>query len=175
MFFSEFVDSKDAGPVILSHFYLLTGCAGGLWLEGAGINLYTGVFAVGIGDAFVRLPVSYRDILPDSLANQASILGRRIGIAKWPNSNKTLFGTLSFILSVFGAAMLLRAIGLVAHFSVSCPVLDISREQADLAIQSTRYLIATTAAGLLEAMSAQNDNLVIPIFFWSVIALLEVD
>jgi hypothetical protein len=36
-------------------------------------------------------------------------------------------------------------------------------------------LLATTAAGLLEAFSAQNDNLVIPIFFWSVIALLEVD
>ena len=54
VFFSEFVDSKDAGPVILSHFYLLTGCAGGLWLEGAGINLYTGVLAVGIGDACVR-------------------------------------------------------------------------------------------------------------------------
>lgn len=53
VFFNEFVDSKDAGPVILSHFYLLTGCAGGLWLEGSGIKQYTGVLAVGIGDAFV--------------------------------------------------------------------------------------------------------------------------
>ena len=53
MFFSEFVDSKDAGPVILSHFYLLTGCAGGLWLEGRGVKMFTGVLAVGIGDALV--------------------------------------------------------------------------------------------------------------------------
>ena len=53
VFFSEFIDSKDAGPVILSHFYLLTGCAGGLWLEGRGIMNYTGVLAVGVGDAFV--------------------------------------------------------------------------------------------------------------------------
>lgn len=34
VFMSEFTDHKDSGPVILSHFYLLTGCAGGLWIEG---------------------------------------------------------------------------------------------------------------------------------------------
>ena len=54
IFFSEFVDSKDGGPVILSHFYLLTGCAGGLWLEGRGINRYTGVLVLGVGDSLVR-------------------------------------------------------------------------------------------------------------------------
>lgn len=31
---NEFLDHKDSGPAILSHFYLLTGCAGSLWLEG---------------------------------------------------------------------------------------------------------------------------------------------
>lgn len=53
IFFSEFIDSKDSGPVILSHFYLLTGCAGGLWLEGRGINRFTGVLVLGVGDALV--------------------------------------------------------------------------------------------------------------------------
>jgi dolichol kinase len=34
VFMSEFLDSKDSGTAILSHFYLLTGCAGALWFEG---------------------------------------------------------------------------------------------------------------------------------------------
>jgi hypothetical protein len=54
LFFTEFVDSKDCGPVILSHFFLLCGCAGPLWLEGKpGIRLYTGVLSLGVGDSMV--------------------------------------------------------------------------------------------------------------------------
>lgn len=34
LFMNEFLDHKDNGTAILSHFYLLTGCAGSLWLEG---------------------------------------------------------------------------------------------------------------------------------------------
>jgi dolichol kinase len=35
LFLNEFLDeSKDGGTAILSHFYLLTGCASGVWLEG---------------------------------------------------------------------------------------------------------------------------------------------
>lgn len=33
VFMSEFLDAKDCGTAILSHFYLLTGCAGALWFE----------------------------------------------------------------------------------------------------------------------------------------------
>jgi hypothetical protein len=36
IFMNEFLDTKDGnGTAILSHFYLLTGCAGALWLEGS--------------------------------------------------------------------------------------------------------------------------------------------
>ena len=34
VFMNEFLDHKDSGTAILSHFYLLTGCAGSLWLDG---------------------------------------------------------------------------------------------------------------------------------------------
>lgn len=34
LFLNEFVDGKDSGSAILSHFYLLTGVANSLWLEG---------------------------------------------------------------------------------------------------------------------------------------------
>lgn len=33
LFLNEFLDKKDSGTAILSHFYLLTGCAGGIWLD----------------------------------------------------------------------------------------------------------------------------------------------
>jgi hypothetical protein len=39
LFMNEFLDQKDSGTAILSHFYLLTGCAGSLWLEEYGFTL----------------------------------------------------------------------------------------------------------------------------------------
>ena len=34
LFLNEFLDHKDSGTAILSHFYLLAGCASPVWLEG---------------------------------------------------------------------------------------------------------------------------------------------
>ncbi|KAM0788224.1 hypothetical protein ACM66B_001379 [Microbotryomycetes sp. NB124-2] len=100
VFFSEFVDSKDSGPVILSHFYLLTGCAGGVWLEGRGINRFTGVLVLGVGDAM------------------ASIVGKHFGRVRWPSSPKTVEGTAAFVLSIAMCAWLFRLAGLTEHFSM---------------------------------------------------------
>lgn len=138
IFFTEFVDSKDSGPVILSHFYLLTGCAGGLWLEGRQINRFTGVLVLGIGDSL------------------ASIIGKLWGRKRWPGTNKTVEGTIAFITSVAFCAWILRLFRLVDNFSMP------------------RYLLAVTLSGLFEAASAQNDNLVIPLYMWSIVALLDV-
>ncbi|GAA6044123.1 hypothetical protein JCM8097_004718 [Rhodosporidiobolus ruineniae] len=138
IFFTEFVDNKDAGPVILSHFYLLTGCAGGLWLEGKAINRFTGVLVLGVGDSM------------------ASIFGKLLGRHRWPGTHKTVEGTAAFVLSVGFCAWVLRLVGIGGSFSLP------------------RYLLATSLAGLLEAASAQNDNLVIPIYMWSLVALFDV-
>ncbi|KAJ9124154.1 hypothetical protein QFC22_000951 [Naganishia vaughanmartiniae] len=56
LFLNEFLDeSKDGGTAILSHFYLLTGCASGVWLEGPKTILSIfGALALGIGDALAR-------------------------------------------------------------------------------------------------------------------------
>lgn len=71
VFMNDFLDHKDSGTAILSHFYLLTGCAGSLWLEGyvikapIGCNIntvlyrpslllqFTGILVLGLGDAAV--------------------------------------------------------------------------------------------------------------------------
>nr|GAT60997.1 dolichol kinase [Mycena chlorophos] len=100
-FMSEFLDTKDSGTAILSHFYLLTGCAGALWLEGPSWLLqYTGVLVLGIGDAL------------------ASIVGKRHGRHVWsPSTTKTLEGSAAFSASVVVSAWLLRLFGLAEQFS----------------------------------------------------------
>ncbi|OJA16459.1 hypothetical protein AZE42_04675 [Rhizopogon vesiculosus] len=102
LFMNEFLDQKDSGTAILSHFYLLTGCAGSLWLEEPSQLLqYTGILALGVGDAL------------------ASIVGKRIGRHRWsPASSKTLEGSAAFVLSLVGCVWLLRLCGLTEDFSI---------------------------------------------------------
>ncbi|CEL55447.1 dolichol kinase [Rhizoctonia solani AG-1 IB] len=85
VFLSEFLDEKDGGTAILSHFYLLTGCALPLWLESPWRVLgLAGVIVLGVGDAL------------------ASIIGKRLGFSRWfPSSSKTVEGTAAFAASVF--------------------------------------------------------------------------
>ncbi|KDR78911.1 hypothetical protein GALMADRAFT_64608 [Galerina marginata CBS 339.88] len=101
LFMNEFLDHRDGGTAILSHFYLLTGCAGSVWLEGPSQLLqFTGILTLGLGDA------------------AASIVGRRLGIHKWsPTTSKTLEGSLAFGILVYMAALLLRLTGYVEPFS----------------------------------------------------------
>jgi dolichol kinase len=54
-FLSRFIDSKDTGPAILSHIYLIIGCALPVWIMGeekcvAGV---AGIVVIGVGDSMV--------------------------------------------------------------------------------------------------------------------------
>ncbi|GHJ88536.1 hypothetical protein NliqN6_4938 [Naganishia liquefaciens] len=103
LFLNEFLDeSKDGGTAILSHFYLLTGCASGVWLEGPKTILSIfGALALGIGDAL------------------ASIVGKRIGRMRWSSSSgKTVEGTIAFVVSVVFTACALMLTGCVGEFSI---------------------------------------------------------
>jgi dolichol kinase len=84
LFMNEFLDQKDSGTAILSHFYLLTGCAGSVWFEGPSRLLqYTGILAVGVGDAV------------------ASVVGKKVGRHKWsPTTMKSVEGSAAFTASV---------------------------------------------------------------------------
>lgn len=138
VFMSEFLDHKDSGPVILSHFYLLTGCAGPLWLEGhSRIVQQTGVLVLGVGDSL------------------ASVVGRRYGRTYWPGgSSKTVEGSLAFVTSIMASAWLLRLVGWCEPFHM------------------LKYLGVITSLGLLEGVSDQHDNLVLPIFGYVVACLV---
>ena len=54
-FMKQFVDDRDDGPLILSHFSLLLACAMPVWTceFSHPIQMLSGVFVIGIGDAFV--------------------------------------------------------------------------------------------------------------------------
>ncbi|WVQ76542.1 hypothetical protein IAR50_006212 [Cryptococcus sp. DSM 104548] len=140
LFLNEFLDAKDSGTAILSHFYLLAGCASPLWFEGhSEILSYFGVLSLGVGDAL------------------ASIVGRRVGSLRWcPAFGKTIEGSLAFFLSVMFTSVFMWAVGAVDSFRL------------------VPYSITVVFATLLEAFSAQNDNLILPMIGWAVGTLLDV-
>ncbi|KAI0050449.1 hypothetical protein FA95DRAFT_1536216 [Auriscalpium vulgare] len=137
VFMNEFLDHKDSGTAILSHFYLLTGCAGSLWFEAPSrLLLYTGVLTVGVGDAV------------------ASVVGKRLGRHKWsPTTSKTVEGSVAFTVSVVASAWVLRLCGLVEAFS------------------ALRYTVIVGLTSVLEALSVQNDNITLPVYMWSMLAV----
>jgi dolichol kinase len=173
VFFSEFIDSKDAGPVILSHFYLLTGCAGGLWLEGRGIMNYTGVLAVGIGDAFVSPESVFsggRLTVRTGIRAREATWAHQVAIQQQDGLWDCFLRGFDLLRSDAAASLRHRR----AFFGKPISALEPTVQLSECDLKIPRYLLATTMAGLLEAVSAQNDNLIIPIFFWSLLSLLEV-
>ncbi|PSR88986.1 hypothetical protein PHLCEN_2v4948 [Hermanssonia centrifuga] len=102
VFMNEFLDQKDSGTAILSHFYLLTGCANSVWFEGPSrLLLFTGILVLGVGDAM------------------ASVVGKRLGRHRWStNTPKTVEGSAAFTASVVACAWLLRLLGFTEDFSI---------------------------------------------------------
>ncbi|GAB5591378.1 dolichol kinase [Umbelopsis nana] len=141
IFLTEFIDSRDLGPVILSHVYLLLGCAESVWLEGSSVLAsLSGILTLGFGDAM------------------ASIIGKRFGRIRWFRSHKTIEGTLAFVLSVlFGSGLILYTMSpLSLSFDINTWIW---------------YTIVVSMTGLMEAFSTQNDNLVVPLFMFALIEL----
>jgi dolichol kinase len=83
------------------------------------LHQFTGILALGLGDAAVSFFFSGVEILGLSPSNQASLVGRRFGAHRWsPTSSKTVEGSLGFVMSVFAATVMLRLLGYVEPFSV---------------------------------------------------------
>ncbi len=125
---SEFLDHKDSGPVILSHFYLLTGARDRC------------------GSRITRASSSTPAVL--SRRRRLARLGRRSEVRQiyWPGgSSKTVEGTVAFVTSIMVSAWLLRLVGWCEQFD------------------SVKYGMVVAALGVLEGVSDQHDNLVLPI------------
>jgi dolichol kinase len=84
----------------------------------------------------------------------ASVVGKRVGRYRWsPTTSKTLEGSAGFTISVVASAWVLRLCGLVEEFS------------------TLRYGTIIGLGSVLEAMSGQNDNIILPVYVWSMLAI----
>ncbi|RYN40758.1 hypothetical protein AA0112_g2468 [Alternaria arborescens] len=171
-FLTPYVDGRDLrGPVVVSHIFLLIGCAIPLWLSLAGIeragdepwqgwdvkdrdvSMVAGVVCVGMGDA------------------AASLIGRRYGRRKWPwAGGKSLEGSLAFAFAV--------SIGLV----VSRVWLDVGWDSGQAGQKTTSEwvqdaLLMVGKAGLCAAgaslneavLTGGNDNVIVPVILWALV------
>lgn len=179
-FLTPYVDGRDLrGPVVVSHIFLLIGCAVPLWLSLAGIafsgedpwrnwevetrdvSMIAGVVCVGMGDA------------------AASLIGRRYGRRKWPwTGGKSLEGSAAFALAV--------TIGLVAAkvwlrlgqwretgrpVSDEAPFGDVKEWMGTVG----KAGVAACGASFMEAvLTGGNDNVVVPVVLWILVKALEV-
>ena len=166
-FLAPYVDGRDhRGPVVVSHMFLLIGCAIPLWLSLAGaprtgsrpwrgwevpvvdISMVTGVVCVGMGDA------------------AASLIGRRYGRRKWLwMGGKSLEGSLAF------------AVAVVAGLVMAKGLLVTGGWDADVNWQKMvgKSAVAATGASLTEAvLTGGNDNVIVPIILWLLVRGLEI-
>ncbi|KCV67700.1 hypothetical protein, variant [Fonticula alba] len=153
--FGVFLDARDCGPVVLSHLYLLIGCALPVWLSPA-VLLDSGALSDFASSRSVLAGLS--GILALGVGDTAaSAFGLSFGRHRWPGSRKTIEGTLGGLLST----LLTVALSAVAFGFVS--------------FSSSHWSLYSTAlafSALLEALTFQNDNLIVPLYLFSAVSLM---
>lgn len=159
-FLAPYTDGRDhRGPVIVSHIFLLIGCAIPLWLSLAdlrrvgewpwagwdvltrNVGMVSGVVCVGIGDA------------------AASLVGRRYGRLKWFwGGDKSLEGSVAFALSVFTGLIVARVWLTVGGWN---------SEHVSWTLVVIKSILAAGGASVTEAvLTGGNDNVIVPVVLW---------
>lgn len=160
-FLAPYVDGRDhRGPIIVSHIFLLTGCAVPLWLSLAAtkrsgsapfegwdvqtrdLSMITGIVCVGMGDA------------------AASLIGRRYGRTRWLwSGGKSVEGS-----SAFAAAVVLGLVAARAWLLIGAWAGD----SGDTWILTLgKAAIAAGGSSLTEAvLTGANDNIIPPVILW---------
>ncbi|KAG0748247.1 hypothetical protein G6F57_007095 [Rhizopus arrhizus] len=149
IFLTEFIDNRDLGPIILSHMYLLLGCASPIWIGSSNfLASLSGILALGFGDS------------------AASIIGKKLGRNRWLGSNKTVEGTVAFVIIVLFSSFLLLQTGTFIGLQQENHT-DAFKTQIDW----RAYTFVVFLTGLLEAFSSQNDNIILPLYMYSLAVL----
>lgn len=169
LFLAPYVDGRDhRGPVIVSHIFLLIGCAIPLWLSLAAIertgdtpwegwdvsrrevSMISGVVCVGMGDA------------------AASLIGRRYGRRRWCwSGGKSFEGSLAFAVAVVLGLSFARLWLLQGGWA--------GDGGESWAMTLGKASIAATGASLTEAvLTGGNDNVIVPITLWLLVRGLRI-
>ena len=177
-FVAPYVDGRDLrGPVVVSHIFLLIGCAVPLWFSLAFIQrsgdppwadwelannarecaMLAGVICVGMGDA------------------AASLIGRRYGRRKWIwVGGKSLEGSAAFAVAVTIGLMAGKAWQVFGGWSdtVKSQRSHLGQE-GDVAfgvawtVSLAKAAFCACAASFMEAvLTGANDNVVVPVALW---------
>ena len=168
-FIAPYVDGRDLrGPMVVSHVFLLIGCAIPLWLSLAGahrsqdgrwpgwqlendtrqVAMVSGVVCVGMGDA------------------AASLIGRRYGRRKWPwIGGKSLEGSAAFAGAVTIGLMASKAWLKVGGWNDVYAGANDGFEQWMICL--VKAMAAGCGASFMEAvLTGANDNVVVPVALW---------
>ncbi|KND93923.1 Dolichol kinase sec59 [Tolypocladium ophioglossoides CBS 100239] len=169
-FLAPYVDGRDfRGPVVISHIFLLIGCAIPLWLALAALprtgtgymagwevstrdaSMVSGVICVGLGDS------------------AASLIGRRYGHRKWLwGGGKSLEGSVAFAAAVFAG---LAAAGLWQRIG-GWPTTD---EPTSILASAGNAGVCASMASLTEAvLTGGNDNVIVPVVLWTCVKSLGI-
>ena len=142
-----FIDEKDAGKLALTPIYLLVGCSAPLWIHNSPCDL-TG------SSAFELLPL-LSGVLSIGIGDTfASVVGSTVGRHKWGSSNKSVEGTIASVIAQASFIYSLHAFGfmpLSLKLSAACG-------------------IAVMTNSLIEALTDQVDNLVLPLVTYIILA-----
>jgi len=166
-FLTPYVDGRDLrGPVVVSHIFLLIGCAIPLWLSLAGVerigdepwqgwevhsrdvSMVAGVVCVGMGDA------------------AASLIGRRYGRRKWPwVGGKSLEGSFAFAAAVTLGLVFAKA-WLVLGWDIETQ-LSLAEWCMECIVIVGKAALCAVGASLEEAvLTGGNDNVIVPVILW---------
>ncbi|CAM1297132.1 DOLK (predicted) [Pycnogonum litorale] len=139
-YFSDFIDDKDQGYLVLSHIYLLIGCSSPLWILVSSniednVSALSGVISLGIGDTI------------------ASVYGSLYGKHFWPGSKKTVEGTLS---SVIAMIIFVVSVNIAGWINLTMH-------------RFLLMTVAVTMTASLESSTNQIDNLILPLYLMSLL------
>lgn len=160
-FMERYLDARDAGKVVLTHTYLLVGIALPVWVHHAKhlpsewflekhVPALAGLLMLGVGDT------------------AASFVGVKYGRVRWPQSTKTLEGSLGAVVCVmFALALSFAGFVLVRH----CLGLEALLCAGDTRKRLFSVFWATVAAATIEATTVQIDNLFLPPYYFVCLTL----
>ncbi|CAM9293565.1 unnamed protein product, partial [Scytosiphon promiscuus] len=161
-YYGRFLDGRDGGVLIVTHLFLLLGCAVPVWLsgltsnrfgdvvDGVGLLPYAGVIVLGVGDAM------------------GAVVGCRVGRLNWPSSRRTLEGSAAVFTTTLGSLLL---VAWVLAWQES------GKKDGSAGIEwravATNLAWPVALSTLMEAFTTQVDNLILPCVLFSCLALRQ--
>lgn len=166
-FMTAFIDSRDRGLLLISHFSLLIGMAVPLWLtlpfieaDSRATMHIPGGGSTSEGHGCTRAPAAaFAGIMILGVADSAaSAVGRRFGRHRLLQTHKSLEGTAGGVLfTLLGWALLAAVMCFLGGSSAWHAVHGIG------GVRWSRLAVAVVGSCLLEAVTTQLDNIFLPL------------